>query len=214
MLAKYPLPEDWRKVRFSDEVHFGYGPEAVPRVLRRPWEKDCPDCVTERREPSVKQMKKVHAWGAIGYDFKSELIFYDNPSNGNGKMSQDLYLTIILKAVVLPWIEAGENFVLEEDGDSGHGPGKDNPVGAWKNMVGLKHYFNCALSPDLSPIENGWLPVKLRVREVSHWDAEFTKELALEGWEGIKQETINKWVDSIPDRLRRVIYDHGKLVVA
>lgn len=27
MLDRYPQPEDWYRVRFSDEAHFGYGPE-------------------------------------------------------------------------------------------------------------------------------------------------------------------------------------------
>jgi DNA-binding transcriptional MocR family regulator len=26
MLARYPDAEDWKRVRFSDEVHFGWGP--------------------------------------------------------------------------------------------------------------------------------------------------------------------------------------------
>lgn len=28
MKGRYPRPEDWYRVRFSDEVHFGYGPQA------------------------------------------------------------------------------------------------------------------------------------------------------------------------------------------
>lgn len=33
MLTKYPNPEDWNRVRFSDEVHFGYGPEGQLRII-------------------------------------------------------------------------------------------------------------------------------------------------------------------------------------
>lgn len=211
MLERYPKPEDWRRVRFSDEVHFGYGPNSVPLILRRPWEKHCSDCVVERRDPSVKQQKKVHAWGAIGYDFKSDLIFYEVDTNGNGKMSHEVYLDSVLKPVVLSWKLAGHDFVLEEGGDSGHGTSKHNPVRVFKERNGIECYFNCALSPDLSPIENGWFPVKNQVRKAPHWDAETTIELAREGWANIKQETINKWIDSIPDRLKQVIRGAGKL---
>ena len=35
-LKKYPKPEDWSRVRFSDEVHFGYGPEGQLRIIRQP----------------------------------------------------------------------------------------------------------------------------------------------------------------------------------
>lgn len=36
MLNRYPQPEDWYRVRFSDEVHFGYGPEGQLRITRKP----------------------------------------------------------------------------------------------------------------------------------------------------------------------------------
>ena len=36
MLAKYPLKEDWRHIQFSDEIHFGYGPEDQLRIIRKP----------------------------------------------------------------------------------------------------------------------------------------------------------------------------------
>ena len=51
----------------------------------------------------------------------SQIIFYNVPGNSNGKMSQRVYIDTILDPVVRPWVEAGEDFVLEEDGDSGHG---------------------------------------------------------------------------------------------
>jgi hypothetical protein len=36
-----------------------------------------------------KDEKRIHAWGAAGYDFKlKELVFYDVESNKNGKMTQ------------------------------------------------------------------------------------------------------------------------------
>ncbi|KAH8763803.1 hypothetical protein F5883DRAFT_422638, partial [Diaporthe sp. PMI_573] len=42
MLEKYPLPEDWHHIRFTDETHFGYGPQGRIYVCRRPWERTCP----------------------------------------------------------------------------------------------------------------------------------------------------------------------------
>jgi len=45
-------------------------------------------------------------------------------------MSLQIYRDKILEGVVKLWLEAGDRFVLEEDGDSGHGTGqkKDNIV--------------------------------------------------------------------------------------
>ena len=64
----------------------------------------------------------------MGYNFKSDIHFYDVPGNMNGKMSQHMYINQILEPIVKLWLDAGEKFVLEEDEDSGHGPGKANLV--------------------------------------------------------------------------------------
>lgn len=57
----------------------------------------------------------------LGYNFKSELIFYEVPGNSNGKMNQRVYINSILEPIVKPWLKAGEDFVLEKNKDSGHG---------------------------------------------------------------------------------------------
>ena len=96
-------------------------------------------------------------------------------------MSHEVYINQILEPVVKPWIQSGQDFVLEEDGDSDHGTGSNNIVRDWKEKNGLKHYFNCASSPDLAPIENCWLMPKQKLRSVPHWDDETTEELIREG---------------------------------
>lgn len=57
----------------------------------------------------------------LGYNLKSELIFYEVPGNSNGKMNQRVYINSILEPIVKPWLKAGEDFVLEKNNDSGHG---------------------------------------------------------------------------------------------
>ncbi|MCJ1425994.1 hypothetical protein MMC29_003896 [Sticta canariensis] len=77
-------------------------------------------------------------------------------------MTHKCYLEHILEHAVKLWLQAAKRglidpFVLEENGDSGHGGGsKRNPVRIWKEENGLKSYFNCPSSPDLNPIENCW----------------------------------------------------------
>jgi hypothetical protein len=75
----------------------------------------------------------------------------------------------------------------------------------------LKYYFNCASSPDLSPIENCWQALKQTLKKYPHWSDEMTRELIVEGWEALKQKTINKWVDEMPQRLRDVLELDGQL---
>jgi transposase len=193
MLNRYPSAEDWKRVRFSDEVHFGYGPQGKLRIIRKPGQRCCPDCIQEQNEPEEKDRKRMHCWAAIGFDFKSDIYFYTVPGNTNGKMTQSVYINQILEPIVKPWIEAGHDFALEEDGDSGHGPAHNNNiVRKWKETHGLEYYFNCASSPDLSPIENCWQPAKQHLRKFPHWDDATTIELIREGWDRVSQEFINK----------------------
>jgi len=103
------------------------------------------------------------------------------------------------------------DFVLFEDGDSGHGPGKANPVRAWKEAHGLQHYFNVSGSPDLNIIENCWQPPKAYTRKFPHFDDPTTIELIKEGWAEVKQEYINWMVSTYPRRFHDVIDSNGQM---
>ena len=96
-----------------------------------------PALIQEHNEPAEKDKKRYHCWAAVGHNFKSEIYFYEVPGNTNEKMSQQVYIDQILDPIVKPWIQAHQDFVLEEDGDSGHGPGKSNIVRTWKENMGL-----------------------------------------------------------------------------
>jgi hypothetical protein len=47
MLQLRPNPDDWKNVRFSDEVHFGFGSQRKLRIIRRSGERYCADCIQE-----------------------------------------------------------------------------------------------------------------------------------------------------------------------
>ena len=122
-------------------------------------------------------------------------------------MTQQVYISLLEKEV-LHW---PPGMVLEEDNDSGHGPSKQNPVRTWKEQHNIECYFNCPHSPDLAPIENCWRAPKASLRKFAHWDDETVKEVATEGWEGLHQETINRWVEEMPQRLQDCIDSGGQL---
>lgn len=142
---RYPQKEDWHSVWFSDECHCGFGPQGSLRIIRKPGERYCHDCIQEadpKGDGSKKgQQKRQHTWASAGHNFKSDLIYYDVPGNSNGKMSHRVYIDSILEHVVKPWLSDVKQgridpFVLEEDGDSGHGGGsKRNPVRVWKEEM-------------------------------------------------------------------------------
>lgn len=174
MLARYPDKEDWYHVRWSDECHFGWGPEGKIWIIRKAGTRYCPECiqhVQERPKNEGKNQKRYHVWAAVGQDFESDLTFYNVSGNTNGKMSLEVYRNKILEPVVKPWTLQARNglidpFVLEEDGDSGHGTGKNNIVSSWKEENKLDIYFNCPSSPDLSPIEKCWQAPKQRMAAI------------------------------------------------
>lgn len=45
MLDKYPHPEDWHRICFSNEVHFGYAAQDKLNIIRKPGMRYCQDCV-------------------------------------------------------------------------------------------------------------------------------------------------------------------------
>ena len=83
-------------------------------------------------------------------------------------MTHQVYIDQVLEPIVKPWLERGDNFVLEEDNDSGHGTSARNIVCTWKEQNGLESYFNCARSPDLSIIESTWQAPKQHLRKYPH----------------------------------------------
>ena len=111
-------------------------------------------------------------------------------------------------------MERGDDFILEKDQDSAHGVAKKDTgiVQQWKEVHGLRHYFNCSGSPDLAPIENCWQPLKQNLRKIPHWDLETIKNVVETTWEDrLMQTTINKWCDSMPQRLKDVKERRGEM---
>jgi hypothetical protein len=94
-------PKDWQDVRFSDKVHCRVGPQGKLRIIRKPRERYCSDCIQEQLNRDDKRdWETCHIWGAVGYNFKSDLTFYNTPGNQNGKLSLKVYCDSILKPVV------------------------------------------------------------------------------------------------------------------
>ena len=84
-------------------------------------------------------------------------------------------------------------------------------VKKWKEQEGLKHYFNCASSPDLAPIENCWQAPKQLLRKTPHWDDTTMRAIIDECWERVSIPFINERVNTMPARLRAVIEGQGAM---
>jgi len=119
-------------------------------------------------------------------------------------MNQTIYIQL------LSMVEQDlHGFILEEDNDSGH---KGAMSTKWKKEHGIQYYLNAPKSPDLSPIENVWSPLKFHYNSQPHWDEEQAKQRILDIFEQeIKQEWINKLVLSMPKRLQDCLARNGGL---
>ncbi|SMQ51753.1 unnamed protein product [Zymoseptoria tritici ST99CH_3D7] len=64
----------WKSVRFTDEVHFCVEARRAAMVIRNHEERECETCIqfNKRNTTSV-----FHCWAMVGWDFKSELVFYN-----------------------------------------------------------------------------------------------------------------------------------------
>ena len=87
-------------IRFSDKVYFGESPDRKAYIIRRKGQRYEPKCIKKTKKKKSDELYRFHCWGAIGYNFKSRLIFYTVPSNKNGKLTQAVYLEYILKREV------------------------------------------------------------------------------------------------------------------
>jgi hypothetical protein len=213
MLARYPKKEDWRHVRFSGEVHFGWSPEGLKDIQRR----------KGTRPTKEDAAKRLHYWTSCGYEFKEDLVAYETISNTNTKMSQETYIARVLQPYVCDKWSRNEPYTrwcLEEDGDSGYGTGNNSTAWQFKQFLGLSEepgalhsvYQNCGSSPDFSIIQDSWSYPKSFVKKSPHWDATVVDELAKEGWRKIPQGWINRLVDGMPQRLQDCIDSGGQMV--
>jgi hypothetical protein len=195
MLVKYSDQEQWKRVRFSDEVHFDYDPEEKLHIIRQSDTRYRWDCIQHRDSSAEKNRKRMYCWTAIEYNFKSDIIFYDVLDNSNDKMTHQIYINFILELVVKSWLKRENDFVLEKNDDSGHDTNKTrNAIKKWKENHELKHYFNCASSSDLASIENCWQSTKQHIHKFSHWDNATLMKLIRERWDRVSQDFINEKV--------------------
>jgi hypothetical protein len=95
---------EWLKVLWSDEVTFLVGGRTVKqRITRKRGERTCPTCIQHQfhRGGTIP----VNAWGAIGYRYKSPLIFVKGTGK-KGAFKQVDYLNQVLVPYIKGILEA------------------------------------------------------------------------------------------------------------
>lgn len=214
-LTARPTAESWRDVRFAEEAHFMFGGEGADKMLLREGLQECPDCL-EANAATVdaeamrgkKQGPRLHAWAAVGHDFKSELVWYKHVGALSQAVTQNAYIDDILTKNVKKWIRRGDKFVLEEDVARKHVLNQA-VVKQWAEVYKLKVTASSTRNPDLSPIEEAWAEARSYLKEHIVWDEKALKEAVTESWEKVTQSRINEWVASMPQRHRETMEAGG-----
>lgn len=198
--------EEWYKVLWSDECTFLIGGRsAKERVTRKQGERQCPTCIQHQFHRGGTT--PVNCWGAIGYGYKSPILFVHGTGK-KGAFKQTDYLSQILEPHIESIIEgfaakthelrpAAEPLFME-DGNSAHGhKSKTNCCAKWRTAHGIILMPHPSTSPDMNPIEKVWRRMKQALHRRQHQptnEAEMEQAIR-EEWEAIDQEWINSLID-------------------
>jgi len=100
------------------------------------------------------------------------------------------------------------DFILEEDRNSGH----TSPITKQcKKDLKIKYFFNAAGSPDLSPMENAWRVPAIIIQSLPYNNRQDLVANAKKAWDNLDLETVNGFIDSMPDRFKAVLELKGKM---
>jgi transposase len=195
---------EWLKVLWSDEVTFLVGGRTVKqKVTRNCKERFCETCIQHQfhRGGTIP----VHAWGAIGYGYKSPLLFVKG-SGKRGAFTQKDYLAQILQklqpileafALITHQLRPAVEPLFMEDGNSAHGhKSTRNCCAQYRTKHGIILMPHPSTSPDMNPIEKCWRRIKQalhRRRRQPTTEAEM-RAVVLEEWDRIPQDWINKLI--------------------
>ena len=101
------------------------------------------------------------------------------------------------------------NLIFQDDNDPKH---RSKKTLKWKINNKIKSLKWPSCSPDLNPIENVWELLKKKVAKTkTNTKIEFINCIKSE-WNDIKMEIINNLIDSMPNRIQKVINNKGDII--
>lgn len=151
----------------------------------------------------------LHAWAAVGWNYKSPFIFYEGGS-GSVSLSPVDYKNQILQPHIQPLVAQKRNFILLED-DRHDSSGVYNSTHAYMDSIRLHHMKNPPCSSDLNIIKNIWGILTRQLAKRSFDSQEALRRGILEEWEDLDQGEINQIVYSMKGRVNEIIRLRGKI---
>ncbi|KAH0610312.1 uncharacterized protein H6S33_011839 [Morchella sextelata] len=195
---------------YSDECTFDTSARGSAWVTRLPGERFHEDCIQYTFNSG---RGSVHVWGAISYNWKSELVFLDG-TGGKGICAKD-YMEQVLEPIVAPAFmglldyDASTGGLYVEDRAPWHGTKK--ALVEVKKILDIPLHSRPAQSPDLNPIENVWRIMKQRIKARSQFPntVKLMAKAIQEEWDRLESKDWNGFIDSMPTRLQEVKKRHG-----
>jgi Winged helix-turn helix len=212
--------EDWSNVMFTDESPFKvfYVPNSKNDTVWGSQEDNVPPAAQMKFSPSVM------VWGGMTARGLSSLHFIPSGT----RLNSDYYIRNILEKLVKPTFERSSDDdnvtqrklfanndlgVFQQDGARCH---TSAVTTKWLND-NIPSYIKPQdwppNSPDLSPIENLWSILSLSVyKDPEPKNIAQLKRRLQQAWKSVKVETLQKMIQSMPDRVRAVMKEKGNTV--
>jgi transposase len=207
--TKWKDYEAWDNAIWTDECSFTTTLQGRQPVLRQPGERLQAD-TTQWRHRSGRL--SIMVWGALGYDFKSELVIIERIPGRKG-MGAKAYEEQILWPHLGPLFAVAranrpDCFVVEDNAPPHAKKGANSCTNNARSAMGIYSIDWPPQSPDLNVSEKGWKRLKQKVRSsrpIFGWTSrEALVEFLLATWDNMKPEDYRHHIDEMPQKLERV----------
>lgn len=142
-------------------------------------------------------------WGGIVFNRRTPLI----PINQN--MTSQVYIESVIRPIIYPLRdELGDNFIFMDDNARPHRARTVQEVLEQGDITRLDWPAN---TPDMNPIENMWDFVSRAIHKRMNppQNAEELAAAAVEEWNNIPQEIINRLIVSMHRRVNMLLINRG-----
>ena len=149
--------------------------------------------------------KKVMIWGAVGWNFKSKLVFIEGHINGDKYFDEIICGSGLLDDADIAFGDF--QWLLQQDNAKLHI--RKDVLEAMSNLSITILPRWPPYSPDLNIIETIWAIMKQRVQAQNPSTIEELKNIIQDVWDNLSFETINGLVNEMNNRLIKCIAVNG-----
>lgn len=206
--------EVWYRVIWTDECIFESGRRGRIWITRRAGERWHDDCVQSIYRSGRSSFM---VWGAIGWNYKSPLVFLERTEGAKG-INSKVYTEQVLIPIITPLLDPNSDLhkvldlerplILMEDGAKVHE--------GYARLYRLQQLWECLRpwppsSPDLNPIEKVWRWIKWRITNMRPFPLtqHALKQAVQRCWDEMDPMKFMKPVENYKDILQEVINKKG-----